>query len=70
MTAEPLNTSYFRESWDVLKDRLRDVPKETKILTYCTGGIRCIKVCGARGLDRCTNTHFFCVYHPTNQPIN
>lgn len=44
MTAEPLNTSFFRESWDVLQERLRDVPKETKILTYCTGGIRCIKV--------------------------
>lgn len=26
-SAEPLNTSFFRESWDVLKDRLKDVPK-------------------------------------------
>ncbi len=43
-TAEPLNTSYFRESWDVLKQRLADVPKDQPILTYCTGGIRCIKV--------------------------
>ena len=44
VSAEPLNTSFFRESWDVLKRRLVDVPKETEILTYCTGGIRCIKV--------------------------
>ena len=44
VSAEPLNTSFFRESWDVLKRRLEDVPKETEILTYCTGGIRCIKV--------------------------
>jgi predicted sulfurtransferase/predicted O-methyltransferase YrrM len=44
VSAEPLNTSFFRESWDVLKRRLVDVPRETEILTYCTGGIRCIKV--------------------------
>lgn len=44
VTAEPLNTSFFRESWDVLKTRLADVPKDKPILTYCTGGIRCIKV--------------------------
>lgn len=43
-SAEPLNTSFFRESWDVLRERLADVPKDTEILTYCTGGIRCIKV--------------------------
>jgi len=42
--AEPLNTENFRESWDVLKERLRDVPKDAPIMTYCTGGIRCVKV--------------------------
>ena len=36
--AEPLNTDNFRESWDVLKDRLKDVPKDAPIMTYCTGG--------------------------------
>lgn len=35
--AEPLNTQSFRESWDVLKDRLADIPKDTAIMTYCTG---------------------------------
>lgn len=54
VTAEPLNTSFFRESWDVLKDRLKEVPKDAKILTYCTGGIRCIK---ARGARRSSDTH-------------
>ena len=44
VSSEPLNTSFFRESWDVLKTRLKDVPKDQPILTYCTGGIRCIKV--------------------------
>jgi len=42
--AEPLNTANFRDSWDVLKDRLKDVPKDAPIMTYCTGGIRCVKV--------------------------
>lgn len=42
--AEPLNTESFRESWDVLKERLADTPKDAPIMTYCTGGIRCVKV--------------------------
>lgn len=42
--AEPLDTINFRDSWDVLKDRLKDVPKDAPIMTYCTGGIRCVKV--------------------------
>jgi predicted sulfurtransferase/predicted O-methyltransferase YrrM len=42
--AEPLNTQSFRESWDILKDRLADTPKDAPIMTYCTGGIRCVKV--------------------------
>ncbi len=44
LLAEPLNTTNFRESWDVLKERLKDVPKDAPIMTYCTGGIRCVKV--------------------------
>jgi predicted sulfurtransferase len=39
--AEPLGTQSFRESWDVLKKRLADTPKDAPIMTYCTGGIRC-----------------------------
>ena len=42
--AEPLNTDNFRDSWDVLKERLKDTPKDAPIMTYCTGGIRCVKV--------------------------
>jgi predicted O-methyltransferase YrrM/rhodanese-related sulfurtransferase len=42
--AEPLGTDSFRESWDVLKERLADTPKDAPIMTYCTGGIRCVKV--------------------------
>lgn len=42
--AVPLNTTFFRESWAVLDDILKDTPKDTPIYTYCTGGIRCVKV--------------------------
>mmetsp|Transcript_24428 Transcript_24428/g.48954 ORF Transcript_24428/g.48954 Transcript_24428/m.48954 type:complete len:1047 (-) Transcript_24428:35-3175(-) len=42
--AEPLDTVNFRDSWDVLKERLKDVSKDAPIMTYCTGGIRCVKV--------------------------
>mmetsp|Transcript_17800 Transcript_17800/g.35697 ORF Transcript_17800/g.35697 Transcript_17800/m.35697 type:complete len:989 (-) Transcript_17800:127-3093(-) len=42
--AEPLDTENFRDSWDVLKGRLKDVPKDAPVMTYCTGGIRCVKV--------------------------
>lgn len=42
--AEPLETTNFRETWDALKDRLKDTPKDAPIMTYCTGGIRCVKV--------------------------
>ena len=42
--AEPLETTTFRETWNVMKDRLKDCPKDTPIMTYCTGGIRCVKV--------------------------
>lgn len=40
----PLNTETFSESWKVLQETLQDTPKDTQILTYCTGGIRCVKV--------------------------
>lgn len=42
--AEPLGTDVFSRSWDVLRARLAEVPKGAPILTYCTGGIRCVKV--------------------------
>ncbi|KAL7564793.1 hypothetical protein ACA910_021055 [Epithemia clementina (nom. ined.)] len=41
--AESLGTHNFRDSWDVLHKRLTDVPKDAPIMTYCTGGIRCVK---------------------------
>ena len=40
----PLPTTVFSESWDVLDRLLQDQPKDKKILTFCTGGIRCVKV--------------------------
>jgi predicted sulfurtransferase/predicted O-methyltransferase YrrM len=42
--AEPLDTHTFRDSWDALKERLADTPKDAPLFTYCTGGIRCVKV--------------------------
>jgi predicted sulfurtransferase len=42
--AVPLNTTFFRETWPVLEQLLKDTPKDTPVLTYCTGGIRCVKV--------------------------
>ena len=42
--AQPLNTTKFSESWDILSNILDDIPKDTRILTFCTGGIRCVKV--------------------------
>lgn len=42
--AEPLNTSTFRDSWDELEKRLQGEDRSKKLLTYCTGGIRCVKV--------------------------
>ena len=41
--AEPLGTSTFSESWGVLREKLADVPRDTPIMTFCTGGIRCVK---------------------------
>jgi len=36
--SEPLNTENFRDSWNVLEKRLKDVPRDFPIMTYCTGG--------------------------------
>jgi UPF0176 protein len=38
--AVPLNTVRFSDSWDVLQKALEGKPKDTPIMTYCTGGIR------------------------------
>jgi len=40
----PLPTNVFSESWDIIDKLLEDQPKDKKILTFCTGGIRCVKV--------------------------
>jgi predicted sulfurtransferase/predicted O-methyltransferase YrrM len=42
--AVPLNTTLFSESWSALNDVLQDIPKDKPIYTYCTGGIRCVKI--------------------------
>eukprot|EP00184_Porphyridium_aerugineum_P003724 CAMPEP_0184696960 /NCGR_PEP_ID=MMETSP0313-20130426/4098_1 /TAXON_ID=2792 /ORGANISM="Porphyridium aerugineum, Strain SAG 1380-2" /LENGTH=940 /DNA_ID=CAMNT_0027155719 /DNA_START=149 /DNA_END=2967 /DNA_ORIENTATION=+ len=42
--AIPLDTDTFRETWDWLEEQLKDTDKDAKILTYCTGGIRCVKM--------------------------
>ena len=39
-----LQTNVFSESWEKIDDMLKDVPPEKKIMTFCTGGIRCVKV--------------------------
>jgi predicted sulfurtransferase len=43
-SAVPLNTRTFAESWRVLDTLLAHVDKDQRVLTFCTGGIRCIKV--------------------------
>ncbi len=42
--AIPLNTTFFRESWVALEEILKDKPRNMPVLTYCTGGIRCVKI--------------------------
>ena len=42
--AEPVGTENFRDTWEVLEERLKDTPKDAPIYGYCTGGIRCVKV--------------------------
>ena len=41
--AEPLGTENFRDSWEIVNERLASVPKDAPIMMYCTGGIRCVK---------------------------
>merc|ERR1712167_470959 len=38
-----LDATKFSESWDALKSKLKGVPKDQPIMTFCTGGIRCVK---------------------------
>ena len=42
----PLGTRAFSDSWGCLERVLeeRQVPKDAPVLTYCTGGIRCMKI--------------------------
>lgn len=42
--AVPLGTSFFRESWGELERLVGDADRDAPIMTYCTGGIRCVKV--------------------------
>ena len=42
--AEPLGTDTFAESWDALDRTVAGLPKDTPVYTFCTGGIRCVKV--------------------------
>ncbi len=42
--ADPLGTDVFSESWDILKEKTKDLDKADPIRIYCTGGIRCVKV--------------------------
>jgi predicted sulfurtransferase len=42
--ATPLNTETYKDTWAALDRVLAGKPKDTRVLTYCTGGIRCVKV--------------------------
>lgn len=42
--AAPLGTDTFAESWQALDAAVSDLPKNTPVYTFCTGGIRCVKV--------------------------
>lgn len=41
--AKALDTTTFRDTWAALEKALEGVDKDTPILSYCTGGIRCEK---------------------------
>jgi len=41
--AELMDTGSFRESWEWFEKKLGDVDRDTPLMTYCTGGIRCVK---------------------------
>ena len=40
----PLNTTSFSGSWEQLDKVVGELAPNTRILTFCTGGIRCVKV--------------------------
>eukprot|EP00050_Salpingoeca_kvevrii_P009013 m.306484 g.306484 ORF g.306484 m.306484 type:complete len:805 (-) comp18977_c0_seq1:85-2499(-) len=42
--AIPLDTVNFRDSWGILREMLSGHDRDEPIMTYCTGGIRCVKV--------------------------
>ncbi|CAM9524683.1 unnamed protein product [Scytosiphon promiscuus] len=42
--ALPLETSFFRESWGELERLVGNTDRDAPIMTYCTGGIRCVKI--------------------------
>ena len=42
--AKPLGTTNFRDSWGALKECLANTLKDAPIMTYCTGGVCCVKV--------------------------
>ncbi|GAB0490896.1 hypothetical protein MMPV_002136 [Pyropia vietnamensis] len=42
--AIPLDTAAFPDTWAALAARLDGVDRRRRVLTYCTGGIRCVKV--------------------------
>jgi UPF0176 protein len=41
--ATPLNTRTYKETWPALDRLLEKVDRDTPVLMYCTGGIRCVK---------------------------
>ena len=53
--ARALNTIRFSESWGPLMDLVGGLPRDAPIMTYCTGGIRCVKInafLSSRGFTR------------------
>eukprot|EP00981_Chlorochromonas_danica_P000166 scaffold47_cov172-Ochromonas_danica.AAC.6 len=44
MGAQPLNTTRFSETFELLDNMLANADPHQRILTYCTGGVRCVKV--------------------------
>jgi predicted sulfurtransferase len=72
--AIPLDTNTFQESWAALETILKDTDPNTPIMTYCTGGIRCVKINAyltqkmgfnntsrLKGIIRTFNIHHLCV---------
>ena len=46
MSAKPLNTNTFSETWSVIDSQVKSksIDPEQPVFIYCTGGIRCVKV--------------------------